>query len=281
VCKRLLGSPEEAAATTESTSPEESPRPTNVPWSADSITKFVIVCAERTGSNLLADMLATHPDLMVGGELFNRDFVDTGLITWPDRKVAENRDVIALRRSDPSMFLARLFESAQNRKRHGVGFKLMYYHGDEYRDVRDALVADETVRVIHMKRRNLLRRLLSERRAAATGVWWVAQGERAPKQPTIDLDFLTLMFNVEHIEAKQDEYDRRFEGHEVLEVFYEDFASDPHGTANRALEFLGLPPHRGMEVRGQKTGTDSLKDAIENYDELKARVLRMASYFDD
>jgi LPS sulfotransferase NodH len=247
----------------------------------ESPTYFVIVCAERTGSNLLVGLLKSHPDTTVGGELYNLTFVRSESIPWQLGEITERPEVIALRQSDPVRFLDVLFDTARVQGHRAIGFKLLYRQGDRVPEIRDHLIGEREIRVIHIKRRNLLRRLLSEQRARATGVWWVPKNEAAPPQPTIHLDLLDCLRDFDYVETKQAEYDEYFKDHEVLEVFYEDLANDTQAVATRVAEFLGLPARGGLRIGAKKTGLDSLRDAIENYEELKASVLRMASYFDE
>src|SRR5206468_87952 len=132
-----------------------------------------------------------------------------------------------------------------------------------------------------IKRRNLLRRLLSERRAQTTGIWSVPGHAPAPVLPPVHLDLMECVQNFEHVEAKQIEYDERFADHDVLELFYEDFLSDPRRVAALTTSFLGVRFEDRFNLRPRKTGTDSLPHAITNYHELKDRMSRWASYFEE
>jgi len=93
----------------------------------------VIVAAARTGTNLLAGLLNDFEGCFVGSELFNDNNVSNDIIPWHDISDADR--------------LA--FQT--------VGFKLLYSQGLSQKDLLEHLVTDETVPIIHLKRRNLLR----------------------------------------------------------------------------------------------------------------------------
>ena len=45
-------------------------------------TRFIILAAARTGSNLLRDLVRSHPAVFAGSELFNPNLVTQGVIPW-------------------------------------------------------------------------------------------------------------------------------------------------------------------------------------------------------
>jgi hypothetical protein len=47
------------------------------------------------------------------------------------------------------------------------------------------------------------------------------------------------------------------------------------------IRFLGLEVQEELEVRWRKTGTDSLRKAVANYDVTKARLRHWLSFFED
>ena len=127
--------------------------------------RFIILAAARTGSNLLRGLLHSHPQCFVGGELFNHVYFDRRYIPWcPDwssderAKINHDDTLIDLRKADPVRFIERLFEITRHWGHQAIGFKLMYWHPEMYKEAGDYLVGDTSIRVIHLKRRNLLRR---------------------------------------------------------------------------------------------------------------------------
>ena len=83
----------------------------------------------------------------------------------------------------------------------------------------------------------------------------------------------------ENMEA---EYDRRFEGHPMLEVFYEDLASEYQAEMKRVFPFLGLPVKDVVPIM-YKQAKLPLPLAVENYRQLKTHFSdsKWREYFDE
>lgn len=245
------------------------------------ITPFLVLAAERTGSNLLAGLLDSHPDIIAGGELFNPVVRKSGDIPWWLAPKREKDELAALRESSPVQFLDRLVAQAVEGGNRFVGFKLMYFHADRCEQVREHLVADENIRVLHLTRWNLLRRYLSLLRARATGEWQqpAKRGGRR-EQPKVEVSIPDLLVDIARIRRWESAYRQAFAGHPVLELTYENLSQEPVTEGRRALEFLGADPEVDLRVRTRKTGVDPLQDAIVNYDEVCAALRGFAEYVD-
>jgi LPS sulfotransferase NodH len=247
----------------------------------DQRVRFLIVAAERTGTNLLRSLLDTHPDIAAGGELFNPRLVKNGIVDWPIELADRLADLNEMRRMAPVEFVERLFNLTYERGYRAVGFKLLYGHGRHIAAVIDHLVGDKGIRVIHLRRCNLLRRTLSIERARATGIWWVRSEETLPAVPRLRLDLMYCLSRFANTEANQARYADLFKEHSVLDLFYEDMETDLENTATRAIEFLGLKRATEIRIRSQKTGIAPLRDAIENYDDLKRQLQRWLAFFEE
>ncbi|MCA8949709.1 MAG: sulfotransferase [Planctomycetes bacterium] len=240
---------------------------------------FVIVCAERTGSNLLVSMLRSHPDASAAGEVFNGRHLDDP-IPWPPARVRD--ELIALRRRDGPALLRELGTMATAQGLQAFGFKLMYFQGERNPAVVEFLQGIPDLHVIHLTRQNRLRRFLSHERARESDRWQSQRGKApAPTRPrTLHIDFeecvrdFLLHMDKERLAA------RIFDGKPILEVTYEQLERDPQAVGHRVLEFLALPPCE-LELGQRKTGTDSLDRAIENLDELRAAFAEWLGYLDD
>lgn len=252
-------------------------------------TRFIILAAARTGSNLLRELLASHPGVFAGGEVFNFKLIEQGFIPWfeigsPSAEQAEinsNEHLIRLWHGDPGRFIEELMRLTEGWGYRAIGFKTMYELPNPEDPAGRYLINDKSVRVIHLKRRNLLRRRISWERAVATDKWFQFRGGEAPELPVITLPIQEIIREFVDLEAKQKEYDESFKEHPLLEVFYEDLAQNPQAVGNRALTFLGIVPDRELQVRLEKTGLDPLRAAVGNYDELKSTLVRWASFFEE
>jgi len=101
--------------------------------------KYIVLARPRTGSTLLNLMLRSHPAVCAWGESFGR---------------------IGGQRED--LLLAGIFSRYPERVR-GVGFKIHYNHPVDVRhpQIWQLLAEMDGLHVIHLKRRNLLRTIVS------------------------------------------------------------------------------------------------------------------------
>ena len=244
--------------------------------------RFVVVATDRTGTNLLLGMLRAHPLCVAGGELFNPVEIERDRLAWPDLPDADLPALLQKRRDDALALMEDLHARGFARGAQAVGFKLMYWHGLQHRAVLDALAADETVKVIHVTRRNLLRRAVSEAQAKVTKRWSVSREAEAPQMPAVSLDAAQLYESIVLTEDRERLYDDIFQRHDILHIVYEDLAARPSEVAQRAATFLGLPPYaRPPAPTMQKTGAEDISESLANLDALRGRFRRWARFFDD
>jgi LPS sulfotransferase NodH len=247
----------------------------------DPAPRFVIVAAERTGTNLLVSLLNQYENCLCGSELFNPVNIAGKIIPWRDIAEPEHARLNALRLADPVAFWNDLCITSLARGYRAVGFKLMYSHGLNEQRLLEHLIADRSLRVIHLTRRNLLRRAVSERQARATNQWAAGNGAKLEPRPPISITIDDCVESMRMVAAQQASIDSMFEDHSVLRLVYEDLAEQPQRVAARAAEFLGLPPRaHPPEVKYQKTGAEDLSQALTGFDELRATVRRWASFFE-
>lgn len=242
-------------------------------------TPFVLVCAERTGSNLLLGLLQSHPDCKVAGELFNPAMYESQ--TVPGFPLAEQATLSRLRAEAPGALIQHVYERGERQGARAVGFKFMYGHAKASPAALDYLLGDRRIHVIHLRRGNLLHRLVSHRQAKSTGVWGRYAGAETVALPKIGLSVEEVVKDFRMIERRQAEYAECFKTHPVLEVNYEELSAAPHEVGARVASFLGLRADVPLVVRYQKTGNASMRDAIINHDELKSSLPQWAAFFDD
>jgi hypothetical protein len=89
------------------------------------------------------------------------------------------------------------------------------------------------------------------------------------------------MSDVSSIKAKEAQYSIYFREHPHTELTYEDVCADFAVARRHAITFLGLSPEGSVEIRSQKLGTDSLRAAIENYDDLKKELSDWSEFFEE
>jgi len=152
-----------------------------------------------------------------------------------------------------------------------VGFKLFYYHAHEGRgaSVWSYLQDRRDLKILHLKRWNVLQTHLSRKRAALTGQW-VSTSDRADAAPPVRLEYQECVNDFVQTRAWESEYDRFFAAHQMLSVQYERL-SDAHAPEMQRIEaFLGVSL-RPVQPSTFRQTRQRLEDAISNYAELKER----------
>lgn len=230
--------------------------------------RFIILGEARSGSNFLRGLLNSHPDVVAFGEIF-RFYHNIG---WELREYEAYRQtpqLISLIQRDPVGFLeSRVFQKFPP-SIAAVGFKIFYYHAqeDSRKIVWQHLKESRDIHVIHLKRKNSLRALLSRKKAHMTNKWTNLTG---PEKDDRSLE-LSRDECLEQFVWTRDMwrgYDDFFREHQKMDLFYEDLAADWESEALRVLGFLGASPRR-LLPNTYKQASLPLSEAILNYGELK------------
>ncbi len=153
--------------------------------------KFIILGTARTGSNFLRSLLNSHKHVIAFGEIFS----DYNAIDWqlPVYKFRSNR-VLTLIQNDPTAFLESKVFRNYPRYVSAVGFKIFYNHAqnENWKPVWLHL-KDMGVRVIHIKRKNLLKTYLSEQKAFKTGEWINTSGSNNKRASLLHLTMRSVL----------------------------------------------------------------------------------------
>ena len=128
----------------------------------------------------------------------------------------------------------------------------------------------EQLYVIHLKRRNTLRTLLSQKIYARTKVL-----QRRKGSPLLDIESRKVAFTYERlvknfsaIKSLEDEFDDKFRLHPVLNVHYEDLVASPDSEFEHITNFLGLPFSR-PRTHFAILNPEKLSVLLLNYEQLK------------
>jgi LPS sulfotransferase NodH len=245
--------------------------------------RFLIVCAARTGSTLLRLKLQSHPDVCCHGEIMTPDPKRALQITGmhPAHKSNLRALVLDTRREDPARFL-RDFALYPGGFR-AVGAKIKYAEllPEVIGNAHAWVLANKDLKIIHLTRQNLLRRLVSHELAVQSGVNMVLEGGKVPEYTSLQLDFEACTRDFDAVRAEEERFAALFADHPVIDVTYERVADPSSGECERILDFLGVP-HAPLHTPMVKLGRDDLSESVGNYDELRrqAQGTRYAHYFD-
>jgi len=253
-------------------------------------TRFVIVGDARTGSNLLWSALNSHPRVICFREVFHfaHEFIDYAVPGFDDRATAD----VTLRREDAVRFLyERIFREFQPAI-HAVGFKFLYGHRWGFEPVVRALGEDRDIRVIHLRRRNIVRMFVSVRIAESTGRWlepvpvggWrralavmrrpllgAGRGVEPAPRPRLHVSAREIIAFEEQHRREAMKMDALIRGHQVMTLLYEDMAHDRDMAFDSVQRFLGVRPRR-LKVGLRRQNPEPLRELIANYDELAAEL---------
>lgn len=219
--------------------------------------KLIIVARSRTGSNLLASLLNSHPKIEVRGEVFSRIKQASCRTVWN------------------KVFSKRLPWIKY------LGFKIFYDHpiDSDDKEVWDFIKKDVDIRIIHLKRRNILRSHVSRLIALKTDKWTSTQNNEPAENESraVEVDTGHCIDQFQQLEKWQNDHDKRsFSQHEYLEVIYEELASEPQKIMNEVFDFLQLP-RRKVETKLKRQNPEPLNLLIKNYSEVK-KVLEEKGY---
>lgn len=225
--------------------------------------RFIVLTRSRTGSNMLISCLGSHPAIHAESEVFQR---------LNGRACAEILDTVF---------------GEHPRRIRAVGFKIFYYHplDDPHAGIWEILPAMRELHVIHLRRRNLLRTLVSRKIAGVRDIWSsLEEGQSdhtiGAKEVTMTVDELRAGFR--QTREWEKEYLRMFRVQPLLEVIYEDFVADPEVQFRRITDFLGVR-YRPPQTSLRRQNPEPLRRLLSNFDEL-ARAFagtEWAAFFDD
>lgn len=248
-------------------------------------TKFIILGTGRTGSNMLVSALGQHSNSVVYGEIFNNTRHDRlsfgNIIHLP---YIRHQTAIKVREDFPVQFLEDCIFRVFHRDTAAVGFKFFYWHcqEDHWRCVWDYLKGKKEVKIVHIKRKNKLKTLVSLKLAQKSKQWIQKYPGEKKNNVTISLEFDKCLKIFNDWTEKEKFYDHYFADHPMREIIYESLCENYEKEMEDIQSFLGLKPFRLMPLT-MKQGGRRLNNVISNYSELKEQFkhTEWKSFFED
>ncbi len=217
--------------------------------------KFVIVTQPRCGTYWLMSLLDARPDVLVRGEVFNRN-----------RPPVERTAKAAL---------AALFRDTGKYEAQGTAFHPSVAQKGEWSEgLYDELLADPEIKIVRMWRRNMLHMAVSLKEAEKTGWWRVLPKDReaaAKARVPVRLGRDFLLENFARWEAERAEFEEKFKKRDQLVLWYEEEAGK--NPAKKIQEYLGLQ-HPVDVAPGylQQRADDRVEPRVSNYKEVVATL---------
>jgi len=245
-------------------------------------TRFVILAAPRTGSNMLCTLLNSHPAILCHHELFNPEDIFYAL---PLRDGSFNLGTIEERDSDPLSFLDRAWRNYLGHE--CIGFKLTHRQNEA---IFYEVLGDRGVKKIILRRKNPIKTFVSFLIAEKTGRWEVyaetgrgearnaecgvrsgGGAESGPAQiQRVSVDLEALRQHIAFNHAYYGEIEDYLDGSRqpFLRALYERLFFDEERLG--LLEFLGVAPDISeLKVESVKQNRYHLRDLISNFSELE------------
>lgn len=257
------------------------------------MTRFFILGTARCGSNFFLNLLSSHKNIFVYEELFNLDRLSrdlAGIIIENPVKYLEDKlyakfheDIMAVcfkifyDHFTPDYFIKNIDVNSSNEynRNRMVSFDDFInktykkeYLEQQFNKLWNYLGGDNDLKIIHLKRRNLLKTYLSLKKAYTTGEWLKIKDTSCNSNRKITIDYPECLKYFERIETFEKKYDDFFRHKNVLTLFYEDLAQNQELALASIFNFLSIPSQRLRSVlKKQIQGT--LQENIINYPEAK------------
>jgi LPS sulfotransferase NodH len=208
--------------------------------------RFIVLARSRVGSNLLISYLNSHPNIAAENEIFQR-----------------------LNGNNCSDILLNLF-SKQPLYIRARGFKIFYYHpiDDDSHEIWDLLVNIKDLHVIHLKRRNILRTLISRKLAEIQGAWVRTTSNNVDHHKSVEFDKEELEGLFRQTRLWESNGESKFRNHPFVTIYYEDLVNELESAMGKVYSFLGLryvQPKTFMK----KQNPETLHELVKNYKQMK------------
>jgi LPS sulfotransferase NodH len=229
--------------------------------------KGIILTSQRSGSTFLQGCLDAHPSVRCYGELLvGGNLVAPGLFKGR-RLLTKAYRYATIRAWNPENIMDRYY--ARN-EAPVVVFKAMYNHVDNRR-VRRYLVEHPEIRVIHLRRDNLLKQhvsklLLSAKRERA----WQPHTTHEIPVVSVTVDPEQAMADMSRVRNAFADFEQLLAGHKKIELLYERLFNGPT-LSREAWSKIGdlleiEPTDAGSDL--VKMNPNRLRPMVANYDQL-------------
>lgn len=208
--------------------------------SGNDYTRFAIICTSRTGSTWLHTLLNSHPKIQSHGQIINR-YHKQGL-------VPEFEEMVFHPYPKPI---------------EAVGLKIFY--GDEsiqYNKYLDDAVNNKEIKIIHITRKDTLAQLASVKLSETTWQWSKSRSSSPSEKIVLDPSDYQEFVRERLVAIAQ--ISKKFEGHQSLDITYEDLRDNFEYTTQKIQVFLGVTPRKLFSaLRKQSSG--NLEARIKNW----------------
>ena len=230
------------------------------------LQRFVIVSQARSGSTMLGTAMGRHPQVIMHGEIFGGYNYPLNFYGIDERMPWPTPLEIALKKirdRDITRFLNDFVFC--NTARKAIGFKFKFEEFALWPTVPDFIVR-EKIKIIFLRRRNLLQRYFSEVEALATGSFNTTDSV-GTGSAIIDVDSAwslpAINDALEASHAFEQTAEKRFSDNPVLRLDYEDMISDWNQCFTAVSNFLGIVALVQDPISEKRGGSDTIRQRID------------------
>jgi LPS sulfotransferase NodH len=238
------------------------------------MTKFIILTSARSGTHMLRSSLLAHPDIVVQHELFNEAM--GALHPYTMTESAANIIEHYAFKGGGENIKARGFPLLEE--------QASAHKGKQWQDVWKIIKEMEDIKIIHLSRRNLLRRIISHANARDTQQWTLYPNNKAKiKNTTFTIEIDHLQKNFEMMAKRYQQANDIFSGHKMIDICYEDLCNGlEQEMKKKILPFLEVPFVQ-IHPATRKNPEKNMIDIVSNYSELKQHFkdTKWAKFFDE
>lgn len=241
---------------------------------------FVIIGSARTGSTMLWSYLNSHPDILCLRGIFgSTSKINFGKYYGELPEEFHSSELVTFRNERPIEFLKDYIWKDYSNSYKAIGFKYFYDHGRHlvnFEEVLNFLIEERAIKILHLKRNNLLRALFSYKRALAQKSWSKAN---ADFRTTISIEECKDYF--QQVEENQKLIDHLFSDR-ALQVNYEILIKEPEFILQNILDYIGVN-RETLTTETIKNKETNLSECIANFDDLRSYFIYTdyAGYFNE
>lgn len=251
--------------------------------------KFMVLSTQRSGTNLLVNLLRSHSNIVCYTEVFK----ENNRPLWCFQKM--DMKTYRLSQKYPVEYLNHFFFRNYSDNVKAVGFKYMYNQlsTQKFKKVVKSFDKEKDF-IVHLKRKNKLRAFLSLKLMEENGISTklISENEFGKfqnKKPSGRENFKSIYIDSSELKTyinKMSDSERlhdeliKYQNHIVL--FYEELLKEMIKTTNQIITNIGLSVEEFI-ILNEKQNTRLLSESILNYAELKKDFAKTeyATFFDE
>ena len=204
--------------------------------------KFVISCTARSGSSMLSTLLNSHPRVLCHGEILAAPHESAGPYHELRKRGGDIDDwLYKYRQERPEAFLYDVCFNPAGHQSVGFKFKLEESLAEAYESLRDLLVADTDVKIIHLQRKNILDKYISLQMTKQSGVFSIRSRSQRPRLEPFVIDIPDLIAYVREDRQRHEAAFELFRNHPCLHLTYEELCESRPVALAKVQDFLELP----------------------------------------